>query len=77
MSKNNLPATEADEPINCPHCKASLLSNPIPEEERMYHSGNYFKREIGIEYPEKYDGVWHFECPDCKGKFGGVEGVIK
>jgi hypothetical protein len=64
---------EYDEPHNCPLCKTSLLDTEIPEEYKQ--SGNYYKREIGIEYPEKYDGVWHYKCPDCQGTFGGVEAL--
>lgn len=53
---------------NCPHCNVSLLGGPIPEELRKHYSPPYFwRREIGHEYPEKYDGVWEWSCPDCNG----------
>lgn len=26
----------------------------------------HFSRLIGIEYRGKYDGVWEWQCPDCK-----------
>lgn len=54
---------------NCPHCNVSLIGNPIPKElAEFYQEGTtHYKREIGIEYPEKYDGVWEWRCPDCKG----------
>lgn len=53
---------------NCPHCKVSLLGDPIPEESREHYSPPYFwRREIGREDPEKYDGVWEWLCPDCEG----------
>lgn len=70
-------ATDRDEPLNCPHCNSSLLGNPIPKKYSQYYYGNYYKREIGIEYPEKYDGVWHYKCPDCNGTFGGVESLFR
>ncbi len=52
---------------NCPHCGVSLIGDPIPEDRRHHYSGTHWRREIGIEYPRKYDGVWEWECPDCKG----------
>lgn len=64
-------------PSNCPHCNISLLGEPIPKEYGEAYSGTHWKREIGIEYPEKYDGIWHFKCPDCGGTFGGVEAIFK
>jgi hypothetical protein len=51
---------------NCPKCKTSLIGEPIPEDIR-HHYGEYtnWRREIGIEYRGKYDGVWEWKCPDC------------
>lgn len=63
---------DPDEPKNCPHCKVSLLGDPIPDEHLEYYAGSYFKREIRVEDPEKYDGIWYYFCPDCKGEFGGA-----
>ena len=63
--------TDRDEPIDCPHCKVSLLGPEVPKEDREYYYGNYFKREIGVEIPEIYDGVYYYYCPDCKGEWGG------
>lgn len=58
---------------NCPHCKASLLGDPIPEYMREHYSEPYFwRREFGIEYHEKYDGVWEWKCPDCSGTWPSV-----
>lgn len=68
---SNPTPTQADSPINCPHCKVSLLGTPIPEEYLEHYAGRYYKREIGVEYPEVYDGVHHFQCPDCHGVWGG------
>ena len=59
----------SNEPTNCPHCNNSLLGDPIPQEyidEGFYSKGStHWKREIGMEYPERYDGVWEWMCPDC------------
>ena len=52
---------------NCPHCGATLVGDPIPVEAREHYSPPYFyRREIGIEYPALYDGVWEWACPDCE-----------
>ena len=60
----------SNEPENCPHCKVSLLGDPIPKKYLEHYSGTHFKREIGIEVRGFYDGVAYYECPDCKGKWG-------
>ena len=55
---------------HCPHCGVSLIGEPISEELRVaghYGDSTHWRREIGIEYPGRYDGVWEWECPDCKG----------
>ena len=54
---------------NCPHCNTNLTE---PMDQEHIDSGFYaapyvWKREIGIEYPKLYDGVWEFKCPDCGG----------
>ena len=69
--------TEADQPEHCPHCNSSLLSSPIPAKDREFFAGNYFKREIGVEIPTKYDGVWFFQCPDCLGQWGGARSLYE
>lgn len=74
-ANNKIKPTKADEPHNCPLCGANLLESVIPEKQREFYLGNYFKREIGIEYPHKYDGVWHYKCPDCNGTFGGFQSL--
>lgn len=68
---------EADQPTNCPHCNVSLLGGKIPKNQKKHYSGSYWKREIGVEIPEEYDGIWYYYCPDCKGEFGGVRGMFK
>lgn len=52
---------------NCPHCNVSLIGDPIPENTPGHELNSFWRREIGIEYPELYDGVWEWKCPDCKG----------
>ncbi len=55
---------------NCPHCKVSLIGDPIPDNIKQLYAGDgFWRREIGIEYPELYDGVWEWMCPDCGGKW--------
>jgi hypothetical protein len=54
---------------NCPHCKVSLIGEPIPKDIAHHYSGTHWRREIGIEYEGVYDGVWEWMCPDCKGKW--------
>ena len=55
----------ASELDNCPKCKVSLIGDPIPEDIVKDYSGTHWRREIGIEYPERYDGIWEWKCPDC------------
>lgn len=65
---------------NCPHCGVSLDGGPIPEKINQpyefegeihypYGKDAHWRREIGIEYPEKYDGIYEYECPDCGGRW--------
>lgn len=51
---------------NCPHCGVSLIGEEIPKDIAHDYSGTHWRREIGIEHPEKYDGVWEWQCPDCE-----------
>lgn len=52
----------------CPHCNVSLQGAKIPDDiAPMYHPVTHWGREIGMEYPDKYDGVWEWMCPDCEG----------
>lgn len=67
--------TEADKPHKCPHCSVSLLGEAIPEDMKEYYSGNYFKREIGVEISQFYDGIYFYVCPDCKGEWGGYRSL--
>lgn len=67
----------SDYPISCPICGNSLLGDPVPDDQKEFYAGNYFKREIGYEYPEKYDGVWEWKCPDCDGFWPSEVGKLK
>lgn len=50
---------------NCPHCKVSLIGEPIPEADReVFGSATHFRREIGI-YSLEEDRCVHNQCPDC------------
>lgn len=51
----------------CPHCNADLQGDPIPDKIKHHYSGTHWRREIGIEDPTKYDGIWEWMCPDCNG----------
>jgi hypothetical protein len=59
------------EPVSqvCPHCGVGLQGAPIPVEHRhLYYGGKtHFRREIGVEHPEIYDGMLYYRCPDCSG----------
>ena len=73
--ENKPTPTEADIPYKCPHCSTSLLGDPIPTEIKEHYYSNYWKREIGIEDSSKYDGVYYYQCPDCKGEWGGYRSL--
>lgn len=73
---------------NCPHCKADLDGGLIPEglNEPYEYEGEIsypygknarWERQIGIEYPEKYDGVWEWQCPDCKGTWPSEANIMR
>lgn len=66
-----------NDPENCPHCKVSLLGETISQEllDTGYYYGTHWKREIGVEIPEKYDGIYYYFCPDCKGEWGGYRSL--
>jgi hypothetical protein len=67
--------SDPNEPLNCPHCGVSLLGDPIPEEWRSSYGGTHYKKEIGVEVPEKYDGVYYYYCRECKGEWGGYRSL--
>ena len=53
------------EPDICPHCKADLKGEPIPEESRHYYGKKtHFLRTIGI-YSQERDRTEFWQCPDC------------
>ena len=50
----------------CPECHVSWVGDEILERYRGDYGGRtHYSRVVGIEYPEKYDGVWEWQCPDC------------
>lgn len=59
----------------CPHCDKSLQGEPIPASDLMkgYYgkwdgvTPQFFSRKIGVEIPERYDGVAYWACPFCGG----------
>ena len=67
--------TDADMPHNCPHGHTSLLGDSIPQDIAHHYSGKFWKREIGVEDPTKYDGIYYWLCPDCGGTWGGYQAL--
>ena len=55
----------------CPACLMSWRGNPIPEESRhLYSEGKaHFSKLIGVELPNVFDGVHHWQCPYCNTTF--------
>jgi hypothetical protein len=54
----------------CPECGSNWDAGPIPEEHKGFYSPPYrFSRLVGLEFPDKYDGVWEWACPDCDARF--------
>jgi len=65
---------ELPEKDNCPHCGVNLIGAEIPAEDRhCFGKATHFRRNIGIEYPEIYDGILHWRCPDCSGEWARFE----
>lgn len=62
---------------NCPHCKTSLIGDPIPEDIAEHYSGTHWRREIGFEDPTIYDGTIKWVCPDCGGSWPSEVGRLK
>lgn len=65
--KNKKRNYDPNEPYNCPHCKISLLGEPIPEEHKEHYApgATHFKRELG-RYDWDQDRTVEYSCPDCK-----------
>lgn len=54
----------------CPACAADWDAGPVPEKDRACYSPPYrFSRLVGIEFRDRYDGVWEWACPDCNARF--------
>jgi rubredoxin len=50
----------------CPVCTTDWQGKPILEKDKhLYKGATHYSRLIGVEIPEKYDGVSYWECPDC------------
>ena len=64
-------------PDNCPHCGASLIGDPIPDDIKENYSGTNWRREIGREDPSVYDGIIEWICPDCNGVWPSEVGKLK
>jgi len=62
----------------CPHCSSDLRGREIPEKDR-YLFGNYthFSRKVGLEIPEKYDGISYWFCPECKTVWDRFTGKVQ
>jgi len=35
----------------------------------LYSPPHKFSRLMGVEIPERYDGIWEWACPDCDARF--------
>jgi hypothetical protein len=67
-----------DSLFRCPKCGANWKGKPIPKKDRhLYAKGStHFSRLIGIEIPEKFDGVSYWQCPDCHTRWDRWTGII-
>ncbi|MFW6017000.1 MAG: hypothetical protein ACOCRK_11225 [bacterium] len=51
----------------CPECGEDWDGGDIPKKSRKHYSPPYkWSKLIGVEIPEKYDGVSYWMCPKCK-----------
>jgi len=49
----------------CPHCKANLVGDPIPEHDReSFGNKTHFRRIIAV-VDRDLDRCIHHQCPDC------------
>lgn len=52
---------------NCPKCGESWDAGDIPKKYRKHYNPPYkYSSLLGIEVPDKYDGVSFYQCPYCK-----------
>jgi hypothetical protein len=57
-------------PDLCPHCRADLTGKPIPEQWRdHYGDATHYSNRIGVQITGVYDGILHWMCPFCDGKW--------
>lgn len=58
---------------NCPHCglnlNGGLIADVVGEEVARSYEGAFWRREIGVEVPEVYDGTLYYRCPECGGEW--------
>lgn len=56
---------------SCPKCNADFRGKEIPMEHRSFYPDGltHYSRIIGVEYPEIYDGIIAWRCPDCRSMF--------
>jgi hypothetical protein len=51
----------------CPECGSDWRGHEIPHSARQsYGNATHFSRLIGVEVRQLYDGVYYWQCPDCK-----------
>ena len=61
----------------CPECGESWVAEEIQESSRHHYGGEtHFSHLIGIEDPEKYDGVSYWMCPFCKATWDRFTGEL-
>ena len=64
-------------PTTCPHCRADLRGDVIPEEMRSSYGGKErLTRAIGI-YSRERDRTTHWKCPDCQREWRREDGKTK
>ena len=57
-------------------CWQGKSDEQIKKEMEEFYSPPYrWGREIGIEIPEKYDGISYWQCPDCNATFNRFTGI--
>lgn len=57
-------STSSAIPAVCPHCQASLIGAPIPQEHREAYGASHGSRAIAI-YDRDRDIAVAWKCPDC------------
>lgn len=60
-------------PDDCPHCGASMLGEPIEEEDLGWFG--HHRRELHVETGDYDDGAVYLVCPDCHGGWPVFQGT--